>query len=349
MRAVLFEQFGAQPVVEQVPDPACPPSGVLIEVRSSGLCRSDWHGWMGHDKGIELPHVPGHELAGVIAELGPLVTSWQAGDRVTVPFVCACGQCATCLRGDGQVCERQSQPGFTHWGSFAELVAIDRAEINLVRLPDQMSFDVAASLGCRFATAYRAVRQLGRPEPADWVAVHGCGGVGLSAVMIAAAHGARVVAVDISLDALQLARDVGAAETVLASDGSNVPAEILDITGGGARVSIDALGSVQTCRNSILSLGTRGRHVQIGLMLGNDQRPPIPMSRVISYELELFGTHGLAAHSYPALLFEIEAGVLAPHKLIGRSIDLAEACEALPRMAQQPGVGITMIHPRVSP
>jgi len=163
--------------------------------------------------------------------------------------------------------------------------------------------------------------------------------------MIAAAHGAQVVAVDISPEALQLAREAGATQTVLADEGINVPAEILRITGGGARVSIDALGSVQTCQNSILSLGRRGRHVQVGLMLGNDQQPPIPMDRVISYELELFGTHGLAAHSYPALLSEIEAGVLAPQKLIARSIDLSEACAALMRMAQQPGAGITMIHP----
>jgi D-arabinose 1-dehydrogenase-like Zn-dependent alcohol dehydrogenase len=345
MRAVLFEHFRSQPVVAHVPDPACPPAGALIEVRSTGLCRSDWHGWMGHDDGIDLPHVPGHELAGVITELGPSVQGWQVGDRVTVPFVCACGQCATCLRGDGQVCERQSQPGFTQWGSFAELVAIDRADINLIRLPDHMSFDVAASLGCRFATSYRAVRHLGRPEPSEWVAVHGCGGVGLSAVMIAAAHGSRVVAVDISPEALDLAREAGAAETVLATEDTNVPAEIVEITGGGARVSIDALGSLQTCTNSILSLGRRGRHVQVGLMLGGDQDPPIPMSRVISYELQLFGAHGLAAHSYPALLAEIEAGLLAPQELITRTIDLPGACEALTRMAEHPGVGITMIHP----
>ncbi len=117
MRAVLFRSFGSPPVVAQVSDPACPRGGALIEVRSTGLCRSDWHGWMGHDDTIELPHVPGHELAGVISEVGASVTSWRVGDRVTVPFVCACGECETCLRGDGQVCERQSQPGFTHWGS----------------------------------------------------------------------------------------------------------------------------------------------------------------------------------------------------------------------------------------
>jgi D-arabinose 1-dehydrogenase-like Zn-dependent alcohol dehydrogenase len=300
---------------------------------------------MGHDDGINLPHVPGHELAGVIAEVGPSVKGWQVGERVTVPFVCACGQCETCLRGDGQVCEQQSQPGFTHWGSFAELVAIDRADVNLIRLPDTMSFDVAASLGCRFATAYRAVRQLGRPEPSEWVAVHGCGGVGLSAVMIAAAHGSHVVAVDISPDALTLAHEAGAAEMVLVTRDTDVPAEIVDITGGGAQVSIDALGSLQTCISSILSLGRRGRHVQVGLMLGRDQDPQIPMSRVVSYELQLFGTHGLAAHSYPAMLAEIEAGTVAPHELIARTIDLNEACGALARMGEHPGVGITRIHP----
>jgi D-arabinose 1-dehydrogenase-like Zn-dependent alcohol dehydrogenase len=346
VRAVLYRQFGAQPAVSQVPDPACPRGGVLVEVRSTGLCRSDWHGWMGHDEGISLPHVPGHELAGVIAEVGASVTGWQVGDRVTAPFVCACGECATCLRGDGQVCERQTQPGFTHWGSFAELVAVHRADVNLVRLPEHMSFDVAASLGCRFATAYRAIRQLGRPLPSDWVAVHGCGGVGLSAVMIAAAHQAKVVAVDISAEALQLAREAGAAETVLACPGTDVPAQIVAITGGGARVSVDALGSVQTCQGSILSLARRGRHVQVGLILGNQAHPLVPMARVISYELELFGAHGLAAHSYPAMLAEIEDGVLAPHKLITRSIDLAQAGQALTRMDdQEPGAGITMIHP----
>ncbi len=345
MRAVVFEDFRTQPLVAQLPDPTCPTAGALIAVRSTGLCRSDWHGWMGHDDGIKLPHVPGHELAGVIAEVGTSVRGWRAGDRVTVPFVCACGQCETCLRGDGQVCERQSQPGFTHWGSFAELVAIDRADVNLIRLPDQMSFDVAASLGCRFATAYRAVRLLGRPKPSDWVAVHGCGGVGLSAVMIAAAYGSHVVAVDISPDALTLARASGAAETVLVTGDTDVPAEIVNLTGGGARVSIDALGSLQTCTNSILSLGRRGRHVQVGLMLGGDQDPPIPMSRVISYELQLFGTHGLAAHSYPALLAEIETGTFAPQNLVARTLDLTEACEALTRMGEPASVGITMIHP----
>ena len=164
MRAVVVRAFGAPPELTQVQDPACPPDGVLVAVEATGLCRSDWHGWMGHDRDIVLPHVPGHELAGTVVETGASVTRWRVGDRVTTPFVLACGRCRPCLRGDGQVCDDQLQPGFTQWGSFAELVALPRAEVNLVRVPDEVSADVAASLGCRFATAYRAVVHVARVQ-----------------------------------------------------------------------------------------------------------------------------------------------------------------------------------------
>jgi len=157
VRAVLVTEFGVPPTLEEVPDPACPGDGVVVEVEATGLCRSDWHGWQGHDDGIALPHVPGHELAGTIVEVGAGIGAWKAGDRVTTPFVLACGACRSCSRGDGQVCEAQLQPGFTQWGSFAEHVALPRAALNLVRVPDEVSSDVAAGLGCRFATAYRAV------------------------------------------------------------------------------------------------------------------------------------------------------------------------------------------------
>ena len=161
MRAVVYEEFRLTPEIVSVADPACPPEGVVVAVEATGLCRSDWHGWMGHDPDIRLPHVPGHELAGTVVEVGPDVRAWSIGARVTTPFVLACGTCATCRRGDHQVCDRQFQPGFTHPGSFAELVAIDRADVNLVALPEDLDFDTAAGLGCRFGTAYRAIADLG--------------------------------------------------------------------------------------------------------------------------------------------------------------------------------------------
>jgi D-arabinose 1-dehydrogenase-like Zn-dependent alcohol dehydrogenase len=327
-----------------VADPACPETGVVIEVIATGLCRSDWHGWMGHDPDVRLPHVPGHEFAGVLAEVGSQVQGWHCGDRVTVPFVCACGQCDTCQRGEHQVCDRQFQPGFTHWGSFAELVAIDHAQVNLVRIPDDMAFETAASLGCRFATAYRAVVKHGQVQDGDWVVVHGCGGVGLSAVMIAAARGAQVIAVDISPTALELARNLGATATIDPGH-ANVVDAVRDITGGGAQVSVDALGSIETCQNSIRSLRKRGRHVQVGLMLGADDAPPVPMAAVIAAELEIVGSHGMAAHDYPTMLDEITAGTLSPQRLVQRRIDLGEAPARLAALDLQPGGGITVISP----
>ncbi|MFD9260660.1 alcohol dehydrogenase catalytic domain-containing protein, partial [Streptomyces sp. NPDC059538] len=195
MRAVVFERYGERAEVKDVAEPAPPAGGVVVRVEATGLCRSDWHGWMGHDPDIVLPHVPGHELAGVVEAVGAGVRNWRVGDRVTTPFVCACGSCADCAAGHHQVCARQTQPGFTHWGSFAEYVALDHADVNLVAVPEELSYATAAGLGCRFATAFRAVVAQGRVAAGEWVSVYGCGGVGLSAVMIAAAAGARVVAV----------------------------------------------------------------------------------------------------------------------------------------------------------
>jgi alcohol dehydrogenase len=338
MRAVLFTDFGAIPAVRDVPDPICPPDGAIIRVEATGLCRSDWHGWRGHDPGIKLPHVPGHEFAGTIEAIGAEVTRWTVGDRVTVPFVCACGVCEPCLAGDQQVCDNQFQPGFTHWGSFAELVAIGRADVNLVRLPDDLDFVTAASLGCRFATAYRAVVSQGRVRNGEWVAVHGCGGVGLSAVMIAVASGARVVAVDVSEAALAAATALGAEVAVNGSAG-DVAATVIKSTGGGAHLSIDALGSTTTALNSIGGLRKRGRHIQVGLMIGGDARPAIPMDLVIARELEIRGSHGMAAHDYGAMLAKVTDGSLQPGRLVGRTIGLDRAPAALVAMDEPQTIG----------
>ncbi|MBW7882796.1 MAG: zinc-dependent alcohol dehydrogenase family protein [Caldilineaceae bacterium] len=343
MRAALYDAFAAPISVRNVADPVPEKHGAVIRVKATGLCRSDWHGWMGHDPDITPPHVPGHELAGVVEVVGSDVVKWKAGDRVTLPFVCACGTCAQCAAGNHQVCDQQFQPGFTHWGSFAEYVAIAHADINLVRLPDELDFVTAASLGCRFVTAFRAIVDQGRVSGGQWVAVHGCGGVGLSAIMIANALGASVVAIDIADDKLAFARSIGAAAVVSATATPDVVQHVLEITHGGAHVSVDALGSPVTCFNSIANLRKRGRHIQIGLMVADYRHPQIPMDRVIAYELELLGSHGMQAHRYPAMLEMIQTGKLQPKKLVGRTIDLDEAAAELPRMDTFQGLGVTVI------
>ena len=343
MRAVIYDAIGATPQVREVPEPVAPEGGVVVRVHATGLCRSDWHAWAGHDD-ITLPHVPGHELAGVVASVGPGVQRWSVGDRVTVPFACGCGRCEWCRRGDAQVCPDQQQPGFTYWGSFAEYVAVPAADTNLVAIPDGVSFTAAASLGCRFATAYRGLVGRARVVEGEWVTVIGAGGVGLSAVMIARALGARVVAVDRNREALAVATRLGA-EHVIVADGTDVPAAVHDLT-GGSHVAVDAVGSEQTCADAILSLRRRGRHVQIGLLPPVDGHPRVPMARVIAWELDLLGSHGMAAADYPAMLALIEQGRLRPQELIERIICLDEAAALLPRFDQATVAGMTMIDPQ---
>ncbi|MHA6668988.1 zinc-dependent alcohol dehydrogenase family protein [Homoserinimonas sp. A447] len=338
MRAVMFREFGGVPELVDVPKPEARASGAVIAVKATGLCRSDWHGWMGHDDGIRLPHVPGHELAGVVEAVGSAVTRWKVGDRVTVPFICACGRCEQCTTGNHQVCDHQEQPGFTHWGSFAESVAIAEADVNLIALPDAIDFVSAAALGCRFATAYRAVMTQGRVQPGEWVAVHGCGGVGLSAIMIAVAAGAHVVGIDISTAALELAARLGA-ETIAGA--GDVASAVRELTDGGAHLSLDAYGSTATAVNSIRSLRKRGRHVQVGLMLGEHSSPPVPMDLVVANELEILGSHGMAAHEYPQMLDAIASGRIDPQLLVGRTISLDEAPSALAGMdGAHPGMTV---------
>ena len=343
MKAAVFEEFAGAIAIQSVPDPASSSRGVVIRTEATGICRSDWHAWMGHDPDVALPHVPGHELAGVVEDVGSNVTQWQRGDRVTLPCICGCGSCPQCVAGNHQVCDHQFQPGFTHWGSFAQYVAIDFADANLVRLPESISSVAAASLGCRFTTSYRAIVDQGRLSAGQWVAVHGCGGVGLSAVMIASAFGARVVAIDIASEKLRLAASIGAVGTVNASEVGNVPDAVIEATGGGAHLSVDALGHPQTCFNSILCLRKRGRHVQVGLMLADQSRPPVPMDRIVAYELELLGSHGMQAHRFGPMLEMIGRGQLHPEQLIGDTISLDESPRVLTNMDSFSGSGITVI------
>jgi alcohol dehydrogenase len=344
MRAVFFEKFQGPVVVRDVPKPKASEGSVVVKVEATGLCRSDWHGWMGHDSDIQLPHVPGHEMAGVVFETGKGVKKWNPGDRVTVPFVGGCGHCPECFSGNHQVCDQQFQPGFTAWGSFAEFVEIQYADTNLVRLPDEMSFESAASLGCRFITSFRAVIDQGKVSAGQWVAVHGCGGVGLSAIVIAAAAGASVVAIDIDNEKLQLAQTAGAGMLLNAREIKDIPSAVHEVTGRGAHVSIDALGSQETCFNSVACLRKRGKHIQVGLMTGDHQHPKVPMDKVVAHELEIIGSHGMQAFRYTEMFEMIKSGKLKPELLIGKTISLDDAPQALMDMDKFENLGVTVIN-----
>jgi len=339
MRAAAYDTFGGPISVRDVPEPEPASGEVVVRVRATGICRSDWHGWQGHDPDIRsLPHVPGHELAGEIHAVGHGITGWRPGDRVTVPFVAGCGRCETCVRGDPQVCPNQVQPGFTHWGSFAELVNIRHAQHNLVRIPEPFGFLETAVLGCRFSTAYRAVVEQGRARPGDWVAVHGCGGVGLSAVMIAAAAGATVIAIDSNPAALEVAERLGAGHRL--QPGPGLATQIEDISGGGVHLGIDAIGDPGVVAASLASLRRGGRHVQVGLLPG--LAPALDLPRLISRELEVLGSHGIAPGSFPAMFDLISRGRLDIRALVSQELTLDAGARLLEGFAgrTEPGVAV---------
>ena len=343
MRAAYYERFNGPITIEELPDPVLPEDGVVVKVMANGICRSDWHGWMGHDPDITLPHVPGHEMAGIIEDVGPQVKKWKPGDRVTLPFVEGCGACPQCASGNHQVCDHQEQPGFTHWGSFAQYTALHRADVNLVSLPDEIAFVTAASLGCRFATSFRGIVDQGRTAPGEWVVIHGCGGVGLSALMIARALGANTIGIDIQEERLAFARSIGAMHTLNARKTEKLVEAIMDISHGGAHVSMDALGSPETCYNSVDCLRKQGRHVQVGLMVDDHKNAAIPMDKVIAKELEIRGSHGMQAYRYDRMLTMILAGQLDPDKLIGKRVSLEASTAELSNMDLFEGSGVTVI------
>jgi len=316
---------------------------VVLKVEANSICRSDWHAWSGHFDDIQLPHVPGHELAGIVEAVGKHVKRWKPGDRITTPFVGGCGACEECLSGNHQVCNDAAFIGFSQWGSFAEYCEVPNADVNGVALPEEIDFVSGASLGCRFVTAYRAIIDQGQARPGEWVAIHGCGGVGLSAIMIASAAGARVIGVDINPDALDIARSVGAEVVINASDAASVSEVITDITAGGADMSVDALGRTITFSNSISCLKKRGRHVQIGVLAGDDANPPLSMDDILYKELKIIGSYGMQAYRYPMLLQQIIAGKLEPQKLITNRVSLEEVTDVLQSMDKYTNIGITVI------
>ena len=345
MRAALIETFNTPLAVRDVAEPHCPPDGAIVSVKACGVCRSDWHAWTGADPDVSTPHVPGHEFAGIVEETGPDCRRFKRGDRVTAPFILACGQCPDCVGGDPTVCNHQHVVGFSSWGAFAERIAVPRADFNLVHLPETIGFTAAAGMGCRVTTSFRAVVDRAHLQPGEWLAIHGAGGVGLSALLIGKAIGASVLAIDVNEEALQLARTLGATQTLNVAGIADVGAAVREATNGGAHVSLDALGITATFHNSIRGLRKLGRHVQIGMPLGRHAEPTIPLLELVySRQISVMGTRGIPASRFPALFEMIAAGHIDPARLVTNTISLEEAGPALEAMNGYSGAGITVIN-----
>ncbi|WP_049927896.1 zinc-dependent alcohol dehydrogenase family protein [Halopiger goleimassiliensis] len=351
MRAAVLESYGEPLSIESVDDPDPAPHGVVVDVEACGICRSDWHAWQGHgewaDDRVPLGQILGHEPAGRVARVGERVAALEPGDRVAVPFNLGDGSCHQCRNGHGNVCEDGYALGFEADvpGAFAERVHVPHAEFNLARLPDGVSAIAAAALGCRYVTAFHALAHRADVAGGDWVAIYGCGGLGLAAVQIATALGGRVVAVDVREEPLELATDLGAEATVDASAlEGDVPAEIEAITDGGTHVSVDALGRAETCRNSLDSLRTRGTHVQVGLTTDAERgEVSLPIDEITRWDVTVVGSRGMPPSRYDELLRLIDAGRLEPSVLVTREVALENVSDRLAAMTEYGTTGLEVV------
>lgn len=328
--------------VTECATPEAPDGGVVLRVLACGVCRSDWHVWTGADPDVRLPHVPGHEFCGEVVQVGPGVRRWRAGDRVIAPFILACGQCHDCSAGHQTICSSQVLPGFTHPGAFAQQVAVPYADANLAALPEGIAPDLAAALGCRATTAWHALTGRAAARPGEWVAVFGAGGVGLSALLLGRALGARVVMVDVVAERLEYARDLGADAIVNAGDGDAARA-VRDATNGGAHVAIEALGVTETTEGALRSLRKLGRMVQIGMPAGEHTRMSLPMDVVYGGQLAIYGTRGMPSHRYDDLFALIAGGHADLSPLIARHVALSDATAELAAFDAPAAPGVAVI------
>ena len=350
MRAAVFTGHGEPLEIREIPDPEVEETGVVVETEACGICRSDWHAWQGdplwESREFEEGHVFGHEPAGVVVEVGDEVEHVREGDRVAVPFNLADGTCPPCRNGHSNLCDNRVPLGLApeSKGAFGERFYVPWADFNIVPLPDEVSPIEMAGLGCRFMTSFHALVHQAEITAGDWVAVHGCGGVGLSAVHIADALGTNVIAVDLFDEKLEFATNLGAVETVNAGEVADVPGEVRAISDGGADISVDALGIAETCRNSVSSLRKRGQHLQIGLTSSQEGgEVSLPTDTMVAKELRFIGTIGMPRPRYNEIFQMIEHGKLDPAAVVSETVSLAQTAEKLEAMTDFETSGIPVI------
>lgn len=326
MRAALFHGPGKPLTVEEVETPRIGPGEALVKVAACGVCATDLHYLHGTPTFKKPPLILGHEVSGRIEAVAPDVASFTKGETVLVPAVLSCGECLNCRRGRDNLCDRMVMPGNHADGGFAEFIKVPAR--NLVRLPEGLPLEEGAVISDAVSTPFHAVRNRGHVQGGDWVAIFGCGGVGINAVQIAAALGATVIAVDVDAKKLALARELGASETLNPKEG-DVPKAIRKLTGGGVDVAFEIVGKPQVLDQAFGSVRAGGTLVAVGY---SEETWNFAVHRVMFREMSVIGSLGCRSADYPTILTMVQLGKIRLGPVVGDRLPLERINEALARL-----------------
>lgn len=325
MKAAVFRSANEPMAIEEMPIPEPAQHEVLVKVAGCGVCHTDLH-YLDHGTPTfkTPPIILGHEVSGTVAARGESVEHLKDGDRVLIPAVLSCGACVYCRTGRENICEKSLMLGNHIDGGYAEYIAVPAKDV--CRLPDDLPLIESAVIADAVTTPYHAVVRRGRVTAGDWVLVVGCGGVGLTLVQIAAAVGARVIAVDLKDAKLAAARRFGA---VAAFNPLATPAlgrEVRKLTGGGVDVAFEAVGHAATQETAFDCLKTGARLVLVGY---SPESLALNAGRVMFREMEVIGSLGCRPVDYPRAIEMVRQGHVRLTELVTHHFPLDRIHEAL--------------------
>jgi 6-hydroxycyclohex-1-ene-1-carbonyl-CoA dehydrogenase len=334
VKAAVFYAAHEPMRIEDVPTPQPRAGEILIRVAGCGVCHTDLH-YLDHGTPTfkQPPVILGHEIAGTVAALGAGVTVLKEADRVLVPAVLSCGHCTLCRTGRENICENSQMLGNHIDGGYAEYVAVPAKDV--FRMPDDVPLVEGSVIADAVTTPFHAVVRRGKVAAGDWVIVFGCGGVGLSLVQVAAAVGARVIAVDVKDAKLETARRFGATATLNPAAVPKLDKAVRALSGGGVDVAFEAVGKATAQEAALNCLRTGGRLVLVGY---SPETLPLNAGRVMFRELDIMGSLGCRPVDYPRAIELVRQGKVRladmvthrfPLDRIGEAMDTLRAGDAI--------------------
>jgi propanol-preferring alcohol dehydrogenase len=334
MKAAIFHAANQPLTVEEIPTPTPGAGEVLIKVAGCGVCHTDLH-YIDHGVSTfkKPPLVLGHEISGTVAGLGAGVSQWKESARVLLPAVYGCGQCAMCRTGRENICEKMVMFGNNVDGGYAEYLLAPAKDI--IALPDELPLVESSIIADAVTTPYHAVVNRGQVKPGDSVVVIGCGGIGLNLVQVAAAVGAKVIAIDVIDSKLEWAKKLGAQATINAKAVERVDKEVRKLTGGGADIGFEAIGNPTTQAQAFSCIRTGGRFVVVGF---TDKPMMLDTGRVMYREMEIIGSLGCRAVDYPRVLELARQGKIKVKELVTAQFALNDINAAFDTLRRGEGI-----------